>query len=206
MPTFTPGRLASLASCAFALAACSGDTALVLALHTDSDAVATATRLELYVGVGEVTPPAAADIDMLDHMAVGAKLFDRPAISLRSLAVALTVVVLYQPEAVATPGFQMSFAASGALIALYEMWPKMERPDRPGILVRIRAWIIGATATSLVASLATMPFALHHFDRAALFSVIANIVSTPVITLWTTPPQPLPPSRRPSASTSPSYG
>jgi hypothetical protein len=44
----------------FALAACSGDTALVLALHTDSDAVATATRLELYVGVGDVTPPAAA--------------------------------------------------------------------------------------------------------------------------------------------------
>jgi hypothetical protein len=32
-----------------------------------------------------------------------------------------------------------------------------------------------------------MPFALFHFDRAAVFSVIANIVSTPVITLVTTP-------------------
>jgi competence protein ComEC len=117
----------------------------------------------------------------------GAKLFDRPALSLRSLAIALAVVVLYQPEAVVTPGFQMSFAASGALIALYEMWPKMDRPDRPGILARVSAWIIGAAATSLVASLSTMPFALHHFDRAALFSVIANIVSTPIITLWTTP-------------------
>lgn len=63
----------------------------------------------------------------------------------------------------------------------------MERPDRPGILSRIRMSIIGAAATSLVASLATMPFALHHFDRAALFSVLANIASTPVITLWTTP-------------------
>ncbi len=117
----------------------------------------------------------------------GAKLFDRPAISLRSLAVALTVVVLLQPEAVVSPGFQMSFAASGALIALYEMWPKIDRPDRPGIFVRMGAWVVGATATSLVASLATMPFALHHFDRAALFSVLANIVSTPIITLWTTP-------------------
>lgn len=117
----------------------------------------------------------------------GAKLFDRPAISLRSLAVAMAVVVLFQPEAVVTPGFQMSFAASGALIALYEIWPKMDRPDRPGILTRIGAWVVGAAATSLVASLATLPFALHHFDRAALFSVLANIVSTPVITLWTTP-------------------
>jgi competence protein ComEC len=117
----------------------------------------------------------------------GAKLFDRPALSLRSLAIAMTVVVLFQPDAVVTPGFQMSFAASGALIALYEVWPKMETPGEVGLISRIRGWVIAAAATSLVASLATMPFALHHFDRAALFSVLANIVSTPVITLWTTP-------------------
>ncbi|HVY88285.1 MAG TPA: ComEC/Rec2 family competence protein [Hyphomonadaceae bacterium] len=117
----------------------------------------------------------------------GAKLFDRPAISLRSLAVSLVIVVLLQPESVVTPGFQMSFAASGALIALYEMWPKLDKPIRPGVFARAWAWVVGATATSLVASLATMPFALYHFDRAALFSVVANIVSTPVITLWTTP-------------------
>lgn len=140
----------------------------------------------LYFGISgmEVATQRAFIIALIGF---GAKLFDRPAISLRSLAIALAVVVLLQPEAVVTPGFQMSFAASGALIALYEMWPKMERPDRPGILSRVRASIVGAAATSLVASMATMPFALHHFDRAALFSVIANIVSTPVITLWTTP-------------------
>jgi competence protein ComEC len=117
----------------------------------------------------------------------GAKLFDRPAISLRSLAISMGVVVLFQPESVVTPGFQMSFAASGALIALYEVWPRMDKPERPGIFGRLGAWLVGASATSLVASLATLPFALHHFDRAALFSVFANIVSTPVITLWTTP-------------------
>ncbi len=140
----------------------------------------------LYFGISgmEVATQRAFIIALIGF---GAKLFDRPAISLRSLAIALAVVVLLQPEAVVTPGFQMSFAASGALIALYEMWPKMERPDRPGVLSRVRASFVGATATSIVASLATMPFALHHFDRAALFSVLANIISTPVITLWTTP-------------------
>ncbi len=140
----------------------------------------------LYFGISgmEVATQRAFIIAMIGF---GAKLFDRPAISLRSLAVALFVVVLFQPEAVVTPGFQMSFAASGALIALYEMWPRIDRPDRPGIVSRVTGWIVAATATSLVASLATMPFALHHFDRAALFSVLANIVSTPVITLWTTP-------------------
>ncbi len=117
----------------------------------------------------------------------GAKLFDRPAISLRSLAIAMTLVVLLQPESVIMPGFQMSFAASAGLIALYEIWPKLGRIEQRGLFMRAGGWIIGAAATSVVASMATMPFALHHFDRAALFSVIANIVSTPVITLLTTP-------------------
>lgn len=117
----------------------------------------------------------------------GAKLFDRPAISLRSLAIALAAVVVLQPESVVTPGFQMSFSASGALIVLYEICPRMDKSDRPGIFRRAGSWLVAAAATSLVASLATLPFALHHFDRAAIFSVVANIVSTPVMSLWTTP-------------------
>ena len=49
MPTLSLARFAVVAS--LALAACSGDTAIVLSLHADGDAVAAATRLELYVGV-----------------------------------------------------------------------------------------------------------------------------------------------------------
>jgi competence protein ComEC len=120
-------------------------------------------------------------------IAFGAKLFDRPALSLRSLAIAMSIVTLLQPEAVVTPGYQMSFAASASLIALYEMWPRLDRPEAPGVFARAGGWLIGATATSLVASFATMPFALHHFDRAALFSILANLAATPVISFWTTP-------------------
>ena len=117
----------------------------------------------------------------------GAKLFDRSAISLRSLAIAMTLVVLLQPESVTMPGFQMSFAASAGLIALYEIWPRLGRIEQRGVLMRAGGWVVGAAATSLIATFVTMPFALHHFDRAALFSMGANIVSTPVVTLLTTP-------------------
>lgn len=118
----------------------------------------------------------------------GAKLFDRPAVSLRSLAVALSVVVLLQPESVATPGFQMSFAASAGLIALYEVWPRLGRGALgPGLRMRVAGWAVATVATSLVASAATMPFALHHFDRTAVMSVVANVVVEPLIGLATTP-------------------
>jgi competence protein ComEC len=143
-----------------------------------------ACTLYFAISGGEVATQRAYIMALIGF---GAKLFDKPALSLRSVAVALFVVVLLQPESVVTPGFQMSFAASASLIALYEVWPKLDRPERPGILSRFGPWVTGVVATSFVASMATLPFALHHFDRAAIFSVLANIISTPIITLWTTP-------------------
>ncbi len=132
----------------------------------------------------EVATQRAYVIALIDF---GAKLFDRPTLSLRSLAIAMTLVVLLQPESVIMSGFQMSFAASAGLIALYEIWPRLGRLEQPGLFMPAGGWVVGAAATSMTTSFATMPFALHHFDRAALFSVIANIVSTPLIALLTTP-------------------
>jgi competence protein ComEC len=133
---------------------------------------------------GEVATQRAYIIAMIGF---SAKLFDKPALSLRSLAVSMTLVVLIQPESVVSPGFQMSFAASAALIALYEMWPRLDRPVAPGVIARAGGWLLGASATSLVASLATLPFAIHHFARVAPLSILANLATSPVITFWTTP-------------------
>jgi len=36
-------------------------------------------------------------------------------------------------------------------------------------------------ATSIVATLATAPFAIYHFDRAALYSLLANLLAEPVV-------------------------
>ncbi len=48
-----------------------------------------------------------------------AVLFDRPAISLRNLALAATAILCLQPSTVMGPSFQMSFAATAGLIAGY---------------------------------------------------------------------------------------
>ena len=55
--------------------------------------------------------------------AFAAILADRRAISLRTLALAATLLLLIRPEAVTQPGFQMSFAATAALVALAEAIP-----------------------------------------------------------------------------------
>lgn len=119
-------------------------------------------------------------------IALSAKLLDKPALSLRSLAIAFTLIILLHPEAVVTPGFQMSFAASAALIGTFEAWPQ-RRSHTNGPSTRMVSWIAAAFATSVTASLATLPFAIHHFDRAAPLGIVANLATTPIISFWAAP-------------------
>ncbi|HWC63527.1 MAG TPA: ComEC/Rec2 family competence protein, partial [Rhizomicrobium sp.] len=47
-----------------------------------------------------------------------AVLVDRPALSMRNLALAAAILLLWRPESIIEPGFQMSFAAVASLIAV----------------------------------------------------------------------------------------
>ncbi|MAN65263.1 ComEC/Rec2 family competence protein [uncultured Hyphomonas sp.] len=116
----------------------------------------------------------------------GAVLFDRAALSLRSFAIAMILVILLQPESVMTPGFQMSFAASGALIATYEAWTaRRSASDR--VMGGVSYSWASLAVTSLVAGTATAPYALYHFDRLAGLGLLANLAAMPVITFVTAP-------------------
>ena len=116
----------------------------------------------------------------------GAVIFDRAAISLRTFAIAMIAVVLLQPESVVTPGFQMSFAATGALIAAYEIW-RDHRSGKEEVLGPFAFSWASIAVTSLVAGLATMPFALFHFGRASPIGFAANLVAMPVVTFFSAP-------------------
>lgn len=116
----------------------------------------------------------------------GAILFDRAAISFRSLAIAMALIVFLQPESVMSPGFQMSFAATGALIAVYHSWSENRSFARgPVARVRTAAWSI--VKTSIVAAAATAPFALYHFDRLAGLGLVANVLAMPIVSFISAP-------------------
>ena len=89
-----------------------------------------------------------------------------------------------QPEAVGQPGFQMSFAATAALLALAEAWPRPIReintPWPIRLFQRFGAWLAMACWRSLVAGLATGPFAMQHFNRVAVWGLPANLAAEPL--------------------------
>lgn len=115
-----------------------------------------------------------------------AVLFDRAAISLRTFAIALMVVVVLQPESVVTPGFQMSFAATGGLIAAYEVW-RNHRSSRERVLGPIGFAWASIIMTSVVSDAATAPFSFFHFDRLSPVGLFANFAIMPVVTFVTAP-------------------
>jgi competence protein ComEC len=117
-----------------------------------------------------------------------AVLLDRRAITLRNVALAALVILVVSPESLMSASFQMSFAATIALVAAYE--EISTRADRrlrltdghdPGWAGHAWRLTTALVVTSLVAGLATMPFGIYHFQRVAPLTLIANVLATPAV-------------------------
>ena len=110
---------------------------------------------------------------------------DRPTLTFRTLTVAALCVLLLSPEAVANPSFQMSFAATLALIAGYQHGLPWRAKADTSLGARVALWggreIVGLILASFVAGLATTPYAAYHFHRTAPYGVIANLLAMPVV-------------------------
>lgn len=107
----------------------------------------------------------------------GAILLDRRALTLRSVALAALIVLTLRPEALTGPGFQMSFAATAALIAVFGAVREVET-------ARVPKWlrpVFGVVLSSAVAGLATAPIAAVHFNQVPHFGLIANTLSVPLM-------------------------
>ena len=81
----------------------------------------------------------------------------------------------------------MSFSATGALVAMAEVWPRRGgRVEAPWFIAwpqHARDWALAMVCVSLVAGLATAPFALQHFNRMATYGLFANFAADLVASL-----------------------
>jgi competence protein ComEC len=142
-----------------------------------------------YLVISGGAPATARAFIMLSTMLV-AILFDRPALSMRSVALAATIILLVEPESLIGPSFQMSFAAVIGLVAVAE-WEQARAAARTEYgataLPAVRRYLRGIAVTSFVGSIATMPFAAYHFDRATHYAVLGNLGAMPVMGFVTMP-------------------
>jgi competence protein ComEC len=115
-----------------------------------------------------------------------AVMVDRRAITFRTLAVAALIVLAVAPEALVHPSFQMSFAATLGLVALVQIgMPRLFATADHTATARAALWggreISMLLLASLVAGLATLPYAAFHFHRVTPLGVLANLAAMPVV-------------------------
>src|SRR5467141_3495712 len=111
---------------------------------------------------------------------------DRRAVTFRTLAVAAMIVLTIAPEALVHPSFQMSFAATLGLVALVQIgMPRLFASPDNSASARVALWggreIATLVLASLVAGLATTPYAAFHFHRVTPYGVLANLAAMPVV-------------------------
>jgi competence protein ComEC len=117
----------------------------------------------------------------------------REALTLRLVAAGALAVMLVLPESIASPSFQLSFAAVTAIVALHSqptargwfLWR-----DEP-TMARLARGLGSVLLTGIVVELALMPIALFHFHKAGLYGALANVLAIPLTTFIIMPTEAL---------------
>ncbi len=149
-------------------------------------AVAALASAGFYLVISGASAASTRAFIMLAMMLI-AILFDRPALSMRALGLAAIIILLMRPESLLEPGFQMSFAAVAGLIAVAEWERTRVRDYAPRLFGNVRRYMRGIAMTSFIGSVATMPYAAYHFDRATHYAVLGNLGAMPIMGFVTMP-------------------
>ena len=114
---------------------------------------------------------------------LGAMVLGRDPLSLRLIALAAFVILLFSPESVVGAGFQLSFIAVVVVAALHQAEARigLARQADDGwiaaLLRRAAILLIGGIAIAL----ALGPIALFHFHRTGVFGPWANLLAIPLV-------------------------
>lgn len=153
-----------------------------------------AAALALLGGFGYLAlagfPVSAQRAYVMVALVLGAVMLDRRVLPMRSLALAAIVILLVSPEALLSPSFQLSFAATIAILTLVESYwtGKSDKPWlRESLLYKPLVYFGGIIVMSLAASLTTSPFVIYHFNQFTAWDVLGNLAASSLLSLWVMP-------------------
>jgi competence protein ComEC len=115
----------------------------------------------------------------------------RPALTMRNVALAALLVLAVSPQSLFGASFQMSFGAVLAIVAGFEFARPPALTEGTGRFALARAWLLrgllAMAATTLLAGLATAPFAAFHFHQLTPYSLLGNLLALPIVSFWIMP-------------------
>ncbi len=135
----------------------------------------------LYMFMVGATVPTVRSVIMTGIVLL-AVMFDRIPLSLRVVAIAALLIIVLVPESIMGASFQMSFMAVTGLVAFYEStrryWVDIYRNS--GWFRRGLIYLAGVCVTTVIASIATAPFSIYHFQQFANYGLLGNLLAVPL--------------------------
>jgi len=154
-----------------------------LTLHYSSKKVASVFAIFfsfIYLMLSGANVPAVRAFLMSSFVLTGV-LLDREAISMRMLCMTTLVVLICEPYIILSASFKLSFAAVLGLISFYEIYSKHLYAKSCSITLKVVCYFIAIFFTTLIATLSTLPFSLYHFGTLAPYTIIGNLLATPLV-------------------------
>ncbi len=114
-------------------------------------------------------------------------MLDRRSLTQRSVALAALCILIFWPDVLLSPSFQLSFAAVIGMVAFYESMRERRLNFAPlapyGLAHKGLLYLGGILTTTLIAGAATAPFIAFHFQQLPVYSVLANMLALPLTSL-----------------------
>jgi len=123
-------------------------------------------------------PDAACRAALILAFLAASTVRGRPPARWGALASAFLILLVLDPGRLAAPGFQLSFAGAGGLVA----WAgPLGRVLRALKRVRLPEWLVSGVASGVAATLATLPIVAWHFEQVAVVGIPATLVAGPLV-------------------------
>lgn len=115
-------------------------------------------------------------------------LLDRPSLPRRSLMLAALILLSLNPISLFMPSFHLSFFAVLALVTTYNSWQKrifFHLDIFP--FSKLFYYGKGVFLSSMLASFATIPFTIYHFQKFTVHAITTNLLVIPLMGFWIMP-------------------
>ena len=132
----------------------------------------------LYAWITGLTPSVVRAVVMVTIVETG-KMFYRHGVSVNSIAAAAFFILLARPLDLWSVGFQLSFAATFAIVLLAN---RSEKKLHLRAKNRFLNWILGMIIVSVAAQLGTLPLTIYYFGYVSTYFLLTNLIVLPIAT------------------------
>lgn len=141
-----------------------------------------------YAWLTGMTPSVVRAVVMVTIFEVGRMSYQR-AFSLNTIAAAAFFILVARPTDLWSVSFQLSFAATAAIVSLPRPLRRggeigLPRPLRRGgeIVGKVGTFFGGIIMVSLAAQIGTLPITIHYFGQVSTYFLITNLIVLPLAT------------------------